>query len=83
MAADSVEIVFLGRLADLAGSEAIHAPAPLDWAGLIAAIGPQLARELEEPRVHCALDGALVTERSSLFAKAGSQVALLPPVSGG
>lgn len=74
-------LVFLGRLADLAGgAEREVAPAPL--AGVIADMEPELAQALAGPRVRLALNGALVAG-DGLVLKAGDELAFLPPVSGG
>lgn len=74
-------LVFLGRLADLAGgAEREVAQGPL--AGIMADMGPELAQALAGPRVRLALNGALVAG-DGLVLKAGDELAFLPPVSGG
>lgn len=78
-----VTIVFLGPLRDLAGEPSSTAPAPLDWAGLLEAVGPEIAAQLIEPRVHVACGGRVLGDKTGLAAEAGDEVALLPPVSGG
>jgi len=81
--AGEVTIVFLGPLRDLAGEPSRLVPAPLDWAGLLTAIGPQIAGQLREPRINVACAGRVLADKTALLAKAGEEVALLPPVSGG
>lgn len=76
-------MVFLGKLADLAGAPAVQLPAPLGWDGLKAALSPALANALDDPRNRVALNGALIADKRDLQAAAGDQIALLPPVSGG
>lgn len=76
-------MVFLGRLADLAGGPALELAAPLDWAGLKAQLAPALAAALDDPRNRVAVNGALLADKASLQAGAGDEIALLPPVSGG
>jgi molybdopterin synthase sulfur carrier subunit len=78
-----VTVVFLGRLADLAGAPAMQLPAPLDWAGLKAALHSGLVDALDDPRNRVALNGVLIADKSGLQAAAGDEIALLPPVSGG
>ena len=78
-----VTIVFLGKLADLAGAPSLQLAAPLDWAGLVAALPAALAEAVEDPRNRVALNGALIADKAGLQAVAGDEIALLPPVSGG
>lgn len=79
----AVRIVFLGPLRDLAGVAERDAPAPLDWAGLLAEVGPQVAEQLRGERVHVACAGKVLADKTALLARDGEEVALLPPVSGG
>ncbi len=78
-----VRVLFLGRLADLAGEGARELPAPLDWPGLLTHLGPALAAELRRDRVSVACAGQVLADRTKLVAREGEEVALLPPVSGG
>ena len=78
-----IRIVILGKLADLAASEMREVAGPLDWEGLLAAMPPAVAQQLGEERVHVAVNGAVLTDKASLAAKDGDEIALLPPVSGG
>lgn len=78
-----VTIVFLGKLADLAGAPSLQLAAPLDWAGLKAALPSALAEVVDDPRNRVALNGALLADKAGLQAGAGDEIALLPPVSGG
>lgn len=79
----SVTIVFLGPLRDLAGEAEREVPAPLDWAGLLAAVGPDIAGQLQQDRVNIACAGLVLADKTALAARNGDEVALLPPVSGG
>jgi molybdopterin synthase sulfur carrier subunit len=79
----SVTVVFLGKLADLAGEGERQLPAPLDWAGLRAALSGPLQDALAQDRTRIAVNGALLADKIALLAQAGDEVALLPPVSGG
>ena len=79
----AVTVVFLGKLADLAGAPEASLSAPLDWEGLLQALPPGLADEVQGERVRVALDGELLADKSALQAADGAEVALLPPVSGG
>ena len=79
----AVKLVFLGKLADLAGADEREVPAPLDWQGLLDQLESLLTEELRKDRTRIAVNGALVADKSALSAGDGDEVALLPPVSGG
>ncbi len=79
----TVKLVFLGKLADLAGEENRTVAAPLDWNGLLLQLGEPLAGEIASDRVKLAVDGILLADKTALEAPAGTEIALLPPVSGG
>ena len=79
----SVTIVFLGPLRDMAGEAVRAVAAPLDWPGLLAAVGPTIAEQLRDERVHIACAGRVLADKAALAAVDGEEVALLPPVSGG
>ena len=79
----AVTIVFLGPLRDLAGAETREVAAPLDWAGLLAAVGSEVAEQLQQERVNVACRGRVLADKTALDAREGDEVALLPPVSGG
>ena len=79
----SVKLVFLGKLADLAGAPEREVPAPLDWGALVEALEDELGDALESNKVKLAVNGAVLADRTALFAADGDEVALLPPVSGG
>jgi sulfur-carrier protein len=78
-----ITLVLLGKLADLGGAPALELAAPLDWAGLKAALPPPLADAIDDPRNRVALNGALLADKAALQARSGDEIALLPPVSGG
>ena len=78
-----VTVVFLGKLADLAGAPVLEVAGPLDWAELKAALPVALAEAIDDPRNRVAINGALLADKAALRAGAGDEVALLPPVSGG
>lgn len=79
----SVRILFLGPLRDVAGQAEYSVTAPLDWSGLLEAVGPDIAEQLRDQRVHVACAGRVLSDKTLLFAKNGDEIALLPPVSGG
>jgi len=79
----AVKIVFLGPLRDMAGMDSAEVEAPLDWAGLLAAVGADVAAQLQEERVNIACGGRVLADKTQLRAMDGDEVALLPPVSGG
>ncbi len=79
-----IRLVFLGRLADLAGAGALEltlaGPSPLE--DILLALPAPLAGPLADPRIKLALNGTLVA-RDGLVVDAGDELAFLPPVSGG
>lgn len=79
----AINLVFLGRLEDLAGadSRAITAVACID--DVIAGLEPTLANALREPRIKLAVNGILVQDMDAPLLKDGDEIAFLPPVSGG
>ena len=79
----AVTLVFLGKLADHEGAGERNAEAPLDYAGMLARLSDATVALIEEGKVHVALDGAVLPDPTALSASDGSEVALLPPVSGG
>ncbi len=77
----TARLVFLGKLADLAGvPELTVTPGPLDQA--LTGLAPDLAMALLGDRVRMALNGELIADRAIVLA-AGDELAFLPPVSGG
>lgn len=78
-----VTLVFLGRLADLAGAGERQLAAPLDWTALLAQLPERLRDAAQDKRTRIAVNGALLADKTLLAAVAGDEVALLPPVSGG
>ena len=79
----SVTILFLGPLRDMAGTESRAVQAPLNWAGLLNAVGDEIAEQLRQARVNVACRGKVLADKTALLAEDGDEVALLPPVSGG
>lgn len=79
----AVRILYLGPLADIAGKPEDEAGAPLDWQGLLRAVGPEVAAVLSDDRVNVACAGKVLHDKTQLRAVDGDEVALLPPVSGG
>ena len=79
----SVKLVFLGKLADLAGAPEKDVPGPLDWRGLLAALPGPLGEAVKGAKVKIAVGGRVLADKTTLAAADGDEVALLPPVSGG
>ena len=79
----AVSIVFLGKLADIAGESERHVAGPLDWDGLLAILESDLADVARDERILVAVDGELLADKAELKAPDGAEIALLPPVSGG
>ncbi|WP_305096662.1 MoaD/ThiS family protein [Croceibacterium aestuarii] len=78
-----VKLVFLGKLADLAGAPEMEVDAPLDWGSLVEGLDADLAEAIEGDKVRLALNGTVLADKHTLDAGDGDEVALLPPVSGG
>ena len=80
-----MKVLLFGRLADLAGwRERAFDPAPATLSALKGLIGrdfPELAAALAGPGVQAAIDKVLTRGEAAL--SAGSEVAFLPPMSGG
>ncbi|HLV08457.1 MAG TPA: MoaD/ThiS family protein [Croceibacterium sp.] len=79
----AVKLVFLGKLADLAGAPEKDVPGPLDWHGLLAALPGPLGEAINGERIKLAVNGAVLPDKTALAAEDGDEIALLPPVSGG
>ena len=79
----AVTIVFLGKLADLAGAPDKQVAAPLDWNGLLAALPGPLGEAAKGDKVRVAVNGELLADKTTLAAQDSDEIALLPPVSGG
>jgi molybdopterin synthase sulfur carrier subunit len=79
----AVKLVFLGKLADLAGVPEKDVAAPLDWRALLDALPGPLGEAVRGEKVRLALNGAVLADKTALAASDGDEVALLPPVSGG
>ena len=79
----AVRVVFLGKLADLAGTPSREFDAPLDWGALVEALEGDLGDMVAGDKVKLAVGGTVLADKRSLLASDGDEVALLPPVSGG
>ncbi len=79
----AIKLVFLGKLADLAGVSEKLVEAPLDWEGLLDELHGPLGEAAAQERTKIALNGAVVADKTTLSARDGDEIALLPPVSGG
>lgn len=78
-----IKLVFLGKLADLAGAAEKEVDGPLDWDGVLNALHGALGEAAEDDRMRLALNGQLIADKTTLSASDGDEIALLPPVSGG
>ncbi|TIX50561.1 MoaD/ThiS family protein [Alteraurantiacibacter aquimixticola] len=78
-----ITVVFLGKLADLAGTPEKEVEAPLDWEGLLDELQGPLGDAAMADRTRVAVNGELLADKTALSAQDGDEVALLPPVSGG
>lgn len=78
-------LVWLGRLADLAGraDQELAIGDALDWQGLLDRLPEVLRAELAGDRIRVARNGMVVADKTALEIAAGDEIAFLPPVSGG
>ncbi len=78
-----INILFFGRLGDFAKEvpSTIQANTPQEIRGLLAVDFPALAKELSEPQVLVSVNQMIVGWDQQLMD--GSEVAFLPPVTGG
>lgn len=81
----AIRLIFLGKLADLAGAaeREVSASASLGWTELVAGFDQPLREEICCERVRIALNGALLRDKEALLASDKDEIAFLPPVSGG
>lgn len=79
----AVTLLFLGRLADVAGAPERQVAATGDLAELIASLEPELAEALSSRRTRIAINGVVVQADTASSLKDGDDIAFLPPVSGG
>jgi sulfur-carrier protein len=79
----AVKLVFLGKLADLAGAPEKDVPGPLGWQALLEALPGPLGEAVKGERTKLALNGAVLSDKMAVHANDGDEIALLPPVSGG
>ncbi|RIV89312.1 MoaD/ThiS family protein [Aurantiacibacter zhengii] len=79
----AVTVVFIGKMADLAGQGEREVAGPLEWVDLAEVLGEDLAAALGKDRTKIAVNGTVLADKRSLRAQDGDEVALLPPVSGG
>ena len=79
----AVTLVFLGKLADLAGAPEKEVEGPLDWDALLNLLHGALGEAAVDGRTRFALNGELIADKTALSAQNGDEIALLPPVSGG
>ena len=78
-----VRVLFLGPLSDAFGAGETEMAAPLTWATLMEQLPMEVTAALGDDRVHVAHEAKVLTDKTSLLAEDGDEVALLPPVSGG
>lgn len=79
----ALNLVFLGRLEDVAGSGNRSVPAASSIDDVIASLEPELGRALRAPKVKLAVNGTLLRGADAPALKDGDEIAFLPPVSGG
>ena len=80
-----MKLVFLGRLADLAGAPErdLATDETLAWEALLGCLDADLADALRGETVRVARNGEVLSDKRALAAAPDDEIALLPPVSGG
>ena len=80
-----MKLVFLGKLADLAGRGEFElgADGAIGWDALLERLDAPLAEALRGDKVRVAHNGEVLADKATLIAGPGDEVAFLPPVSGG
>ena len=73
----AVKLVFLGKLADLAGVDEKLVEAPLDWQGLLDELHGPLGEAVQQDRTRIAVNGAVLADKLSLSASDGDEVAMI------
>jgi len=76
------KLVFLGRLADIAGGDE-RTVAAGSLADILCTLPAELAVALTAEKVRRALNGELISNDSVPVLSEGDELAFLPPVSGG
>lgn len=79
----AVKLVFLGKLADLAGVAEKQVQGPLDWEELLCELHGPLGNAVRDEKTKLAVNGEVLADKAALCASDGDEIALLPPVSGG
>ena len=81
----TARLVWLGKLADLAGADYQDVPlaGPIGWEALLGQLSLALAEALRGDRIRVARNGQLLANKTELQIAPGDEVAFLPPVSGG
>jgi molybdopterin synthase sulfur carrier subunit len=79
----TVKLVFLGKLADLAGTSERDVAGPLDWFGLLGELDVLMSDTVKSDKVKLAVNGQVLAKKTALKAGGGDEIAFLPPVSGG
>lgn len=79
----AVNLVFLGRLEDLAGGGSRSVPALPSLAAVLECLEAGLREALAAPGIKLAINGTLMQRGAVPELKDGDEIAFLPPVSGG
>lgn len=79
----ALNLVFLGRLEDVAGGGQRPVPLQPGIDAVIASLEPELRQALKGARVKMAVNGILLRDGDAPVLKDGDEIAFLPPVSGG
>src|SRR3546814_3324105 len=79
----ALNLVFLGRLEDVAGCGRRAIPLAPCIDAVLDGLEPGLASALRGPRVKLAVNGILLQDTDAPVLKDGDEIAFLPPVSGG
>lgn len=79
----TLNLVFLGKLEDVAGGGARSIPLAPSIESVLDGLEPELAQALRGSRVKLAVNGILLQDTDAPVLRDGDEIAFLPPVSGG
>ena len=78
-----LELVFLGRLEEIAGGGKRSVPLLPCVDSVVDSLEPALREAICAPKVKLAVNGILLQDTDAPILKDGDEIAFLPPVSGG
>lgn len=78
-----LDLVFLGRLEEIAGGGKRSVPLLASVDAVVESLEPELRQAVRAPKVKLAVNGILLQDTGAPVLHDGDEIAFLPPVSGG